>query len=171
MSEKPNYRVAFADVPEIVVKPHETNAENTAEFRARIVHGAETGVMLANRGPGYHTTPHMHDAEQFNYILSGEIWFFVEKNGYRCKAGDLMRIPKNRVHWAWNRGPGHAVVLETHAPPITANNQHNELIVSVLGPDEDRSKTTLTNVFPDFDQAEMKEIERRAIAAEMESAS
>ena len=167
MGDKPNYRVAFEDVPVITVKPVDPN--NTAPFQARIIHGWETGIMHAVRAPNYHTEPHSHDSEQFNYIVDGEIWFFVEDRGYRCKAGDVMRIPRNKIHWAWNRGSGQATVIETHSPPITANNQNNEKIVVLLGPDEDASKRiTHTNVFPPFDHEAVKAIEDRAISEEME---
>jgi len=169
VAEKPNYRVAFEDVPVITVKPVDPN--NKAPFQARIIHGWETGIMHAVRAPGYHTEPHSHDAEQINYIVDGEIWFFVEENGYRCKAGDVMRIPRNKVHWAWNRGPGEATVIETHSPPITANNQNNEKIVSLLGPDEDPAERyTPTNVFPPFDHAAVRRVEERAFAEEVEAA-
>jgi quercetin dioxygenase-like cupin family protein len=66
--------------------------------------------MMADRGAGYHTKPHVHDCEQWNYIISGEIWFFVEEHGYRCRKGDVMRIPRNRPHWAYNRRFGAFVV-------------------------------------------------------------
>ena len=62
--------------------------------------------------PGYHTRPHMHDCEQMNYIVSGEMYFFVDGRGYRCRQGDVMRIPRNKVHWAWNRGKDTAVIFE-----------------------------------------------------------
>ena len=36
--------------------------------------GSTTAVALyATRAPGYHTTPHAHEAEQINYVLEGEI--------------------------------------------------------------------------------------------------
>jgi quercetin dioxygenase-like cupin family protein len=169
VGENPKYRVALADVPVITVKP--SNPRNTAPFEARIIHGWETGFMHAVRAPGYHTEPHAHPSEQFNYIVEGEIWFFVEEHGYRCKAGDVMRIPRDKVHWAWNRGPGSATVIETHSPPITANNQNLEKIVSLLGPDEDPSRRTVTtNVFPQFDQDAVDRIEERALAEETEQA-
>jgi quercetin dioxygenase-like cupin family protein len=169
VGDKPNYRVAFEDVPMITVKP--VDPTNTAPFQARIIHGWETGNMHAVRAPGYHTKPHSHDSEQFNYIVDGEIWFFVEEHGYRCKAGDVMRIPRNKVHWAWNRGPGNATVIETHSPPLTAYTQNLEKIVSLLGPDEDPSQRTInTNVFPPFDQDAVDRIEARALAEESEAA-
>ena len=70
--------------------------------------------MWATRAPGYHTTPHAHEAEQINYVLEGEIWFFVEDRGFLCKAGDFHRIPGHKIHWAWNRSNADAVVVEAH---------------------------------------------------------
>lgn len=165
MTDKPQYRINFADVQEIVVKPHDP--KNSAPFRARIVHGAQAGMMLADRGAGYHTKPHTHDAEQWNYIMSGEIWFFVETHGYLCKQGDVMRIPKNRSHWAWNRSSSNAIILECHTPRLCADHQNDELIASVLGPDEDTTQfPTMTNDFAPFNQAEIDAIEQRAFNEE-----
>lgn len=45
--------------------------------------------MIASRAPGYHTRPHAHESEQINYVLEGEIWFFVEDKGFLCRKGDL----------------------------------------------------------------------------------
>ena len=76
--------------------------------------------MWATRAPGYHTTPHAHEAEQINYVLEGEIWFFVEEHGFLCKAGDFHRIPGHKIHWAWNRSNSDAVVVEAHSPALVA---------------------------------------------------
>jgi len=163
---KPRYRIAVDDVKEIVIKPN--NPNNKAPFRARILHGSDSSIMIAERGSGYHTEPHKHDCEQINYIMSGEMWFFVEKDAYRCLPGDVMRIPPNAVHWAWNRGSEPVTILECHAPRVTADNQHNDRIASLLGPQEDSSKMkTVTNVYVPYVQAEIDEIEKKAIAAEM----
>jgi gentisate 1,2-dioxygenase len=76
--------------------------------------------MYATRAPGYHTTPHAHEAEQINYVLEGEIWFFVEERGFLCKAGDFHRIPADKIHWAWNRSEADAIVVEAHSPALVA---------------------------------------------------
>ncbi|HEY1267568.1 MAG TPA: cupin domain-containing protein [Candidatus Binatia bacterium] len=81
-------------------------------------YGNECSLMVATRGPGYHTRPHVHESEQINYILEGEIWFFVEQQGYHCKKGDFQRVPANKIHWAWNRSDQEAVVAEAHAPGL-----------------------------------------------------
>jgi quercetin dioxygenase-like cupin family protein len=78
--------------------------------------GNECSLSSVTRVPGYHTLPHQHDSEQINYIADGEIWFFVEERAYQCRAGDFQRVPRNLVHWAWNRSDKPATVIETHAP-------------------------------------------------------
>jgi quercetin dioxygenase-like cupin family protein len=81
-------------------------------------YGNECSLMIAVRAPGYHTTPHVHESEQLNYIMDGEIWFFVEDRAFQCKAGDFQRIPANKIHWAWNRSDKDALVAEAHAPGL-----------------------------------------------------
>ena len=50
-------------------------------------YGNECSLMIATRAPGYHTRPHMHESEQINYILKGEIWFFCRGPGLSLQAG------------------------------------------------------------------------------------
>ena len=109
MADKPNYRVNRRDVK--MTERVAMAAVGKSVLRAQKVHGTDTSIMFAERASGYHTSPHMHDCEQMNYIVSGEIYFFVDGRGYRCKAGDVMRIPRNKMHWAWNRGKETAIDL------------------------------------------------------------
>ena len=81
-------------------------------------YGNECSLMIATRRPGYHTKPHQHESEQINYVLDGEIWFFVKDKGYLCKKGDFHRIPANTVHWAFNRSDKDATVAEAHSPGL-----------------------------------------------------
>ena len=101
--------VKSADVPER--KGVRTGAEGQGSMVSVKGYGNECSLMIASRAPGYHTTPHIHESEQLNYIQEGEIWFFVEEQGFHCKKGDFQRIPGNKVHWAWNRSDRDAVVL------------------------------------------------------------
>jgi quercetin dioxygenase-like cupin family protein len=73
-------------------------------------------MSVVTRVPGYHTLPHRHDNEQINYIADGDFWFFVEDKAYHCKTGDFQRVPRNVVHWAWNRSDRTANVIEIHTP-------------------------------------------------------
>ena len=160
---KPSYRMRKDDLPVRRAKPSSAARDDVVLSTQRI-YGNETSIMFAERGPGYHTRPHRHDAEQINVIMSGEIWFFVEGRGWRCKAGDIMRIPRNRLHWAYNRGTEKCVIIESHCPPLIGNDEEaRKTAVPLLGPDEDVAavKYVVNQVVP-MDPAEVAAIEERA---------
>jgi quercetin dioxygenase-like cupin family protein len=161
MSDKPNYRVNRRDVR--TTERVAMAAVGKSVLRAQKVHGVETSLMFAERASGYHTSPHKHDCEQMNYIVSGEIFFFVDGRGYRCKAGDVMRIPRNKVHWAWNRGTETAVVFESHCPPLRDRGGD---AYPLLGPDDPENIVIMSNILVKMDQAEIDAIEARGIAEE-----
>jgi gentisate 1,2-dioxygenase len=84
----------------------------------RFVYGNEANLMLATRSAGYHSKPHRHDCEQLNYLVDGELYIFIEDEGYLLRPGDFLRIPRNAVHWAWNRGKVACILIEVHAPVL-----------------------------------------------------
>ena len=110
--------IQSADVPTRTVV--RTGVEGEGAMVVKRGYGNECSLMWATRAPGYHTTPHAHEAEQINYVLEGEIWFFAEDRGFLCKAGDFHRIPGHKIHWAWNRSNAEAVVVEAHSPALVA---------------------------------------------------
>ena len=126
-------------------------------------YGNESSLMMATRPPGYHTKPHMHVSEQINHVLEGEIWFFVEDQGYLCKKGDFHRIPANKVHWAWNRSQFDAVVIESHSPPLVGG----EIIKSAAGLFDEgetpRLRSPGENQFVPYDQ---EGVERKVLYGE-----
>src|ERR1700741_333911 len=85
-------------------------------------YGNECSLMIATRKPGYHTKPHEHESEQINYVLEGEIWFFVKDQGFLCKQGDFSRIPAGKIHWAWNRSDKDSLIIESHSPSQIGEN-------------------------------------------------
>lgn len=95
-----------------------TGSRGEGSMISRKGYGNESSLMITARAPGYHTRPHVHESEQINYVLEGEIWFFVEDKGFHCQQGDFHRIPANKVHWAWNRSDKNTVVAEAHAPGL-----------------------------------------------------
>jgi mannose-6-phosphate isomerase-like protein (cupin superfamily) len=165
MSDKPNYRINRRDV-KMTEKVAQAAVGNSV-LRTQKVYGVETSIMFAERAPGYHTSPHKHDCEQMNYIVSGEMYFFVDGRGYRCFPGDVMRIPRGKVHWAWNRGKETAVVFESHSPPLTGTIHGRGDAAPLLGPDDDPSIIQhKPNILVKMDQAEIDAIEARGIAEE-----
>ena len=106
----------------------------TGRMVVRKAHGNECSLMIATRKPGYHTKPHEHESEQINYVLDGEIWFFVKDKGFLCKKGDFHRVPANTVHWAYNRSDSDCTVAEAHAQvAVDADAQPADLPLLELG--------------------------------------
>jgi gentisate 1,2-dioxygenase len=119
--------------------------------------------MHAVRAPGYHTTPHAHAAEQLNHMLQGEIWYFVEDQGFLCKAGDFHRVPSNQIHWAWNRSNADAIVVEAHAPALVAGPQSEGSIGLFADGETKEARAACQNNFVAYD---WRSVERRIFGRE-----
>jgi quercetin dioxygenase-like cupin family protein len=171
MGNKQNYHARRDDLPVRRAMPSAAVSQDMVLATQR-VYGTENSIMFAERGPGYHTRPHRHDCEQINYVVSGEIWFFVDDQGYRCRKGDIMRIPRNKVHWAYNSSSENAVLIESHCPPLIGNNaEARTTAVPLLGSDEDVAavKYVVNEIVP-LDPAWVAEVEERAIGKAVENA-
>jgi quercetin dioxygenase-like cupin family protein len=154
-----SYRVNGRDVPDAKPNP-KTATQKTGLLSAKIVFGTDTSLMIATRQRGYHSLPHVHDAEQLNYVLSGSIWFFIEEEGIEAVEGDFVRIPKGKVHWAWTKS-GPCTLVEVHAPPLIGDAELREKAVGLLSADEDGlSIQGIENIFVDYPG--IAEIEKRA---------
>jgi quercetin dioxygenase-like cupin family protein len=108
--------VKRANVPEKIRA--QSGATGEGSMVVKKAYGNECNLMIATRGPGYHTKPHVHECEQINYVSEGDIWFFVEDRGFHCMRGEFLRVPATKVHWAWNNSDMDAVVVEAHAPAL-----------------------------------------------------
>ncbi len=116
--------------------------------------GTSSTMMVATRTPGYHSTPHRHDCEQLNYQLKGEIWVFIEDEYFLVREGDYLRIPPNKIHWAWNRTDEPVMMIESHTPGLEA--LPKDLTPYLLDEDEDPASVKLMpNIFiePEFRDA------------------
>jgi quercetin dioxygenase-like cupin family protein len=128
-----------------------TGVEGEGSMIVRRAFGRECSLMHAVRAPGYHTTPHAHAAEQINHVLAGEIWFFVEDQGFHCKAGDFHRVPSNKIHWAWNRSNADAIVVEAHSPALVAGPQSEGSIGLFAEGENSQARDPCQNNFVPFD--------------------
>jgi quercetin dioxygenase-like cupin family protein len=162
MGVRSPYRVNVDDIPPFQVAPPSQDAPSAIDVR--MVYGTDTGVMVATRKQGYHSRPHHHDSEQWNYVLDGEVWFFIGDDGFRARKGDIVRVPRNIVHWAWVRSAGGCTLLETHTPSLTGDPALAKGAVALVAPGETPDANGVDNLFVDYPQA--KEIERRALAAD-----
>jgi mannose-6-phosphate isomerase-like protein (cupin superfamily) len=122
------------DVPEVGGAAFGLDTEDTGgKLSTKAVFGKTLGLFIAERAAGYHSDPHVHACEQLNYVDEGEIWIFVEDEGYHLEAGDFLRVPALAVHWAWNRGDGSCRLFEAHAPALAEGVPE---AVSLLADDE-----------------------------------
>src|SRR4051812_8850606 len=96
---------------------------HSGSMKTLFVYGNEANMMVATRSAGYHSKPHKHTPEQLNYVVSGELWIFVEEEGYHLKTGDFLRIPGNALHWAWNRGDIPCTMVQCHAPVLSPDDR------------------------------------------------
>lgn len=155
------YLISLSDVPAVDMAPP-SQIDKGGALLAQMVFGMETSFMVAERETGYHSPPHYHDAEQMNYVVDGSIWIFVEDGGFRAVKGDIFRIPRNAIHWAWVRDPGGCKLFETHTPPLTGDEKMKNGAVAMLGASEDKAKVRgVTNLFPDG--IDWRAVERRVI--------
>jgi mannose-6-phosphate isomerase-like protein (cupin superfamily) len=169
MTAKPNYRVNLKDVTVRRARPTTTP---DGEFKStQRIYGMESSLLFADRDPDYHTNPHRHDCEQLNYVLSGEIWFFIEDKAWRCREGDIMRIPRDKVHWAWVKGEENCAVVEVHTPPLPGNGEAARKAATALLADDEvlSDDRCATNARVPMDPKDVAEIEARAIAEEEEA--
>lgn len=153
---------ALADIPETILVPakHLTGGS----VGAQIAYGRDCSLMVATRQPGYHSKPHRHDAEQLNYVLAGELYIFVDQDGFLARAGDVFRIPRNAVHWSWVQGSAPCVLLEVHAPALIGDPGVTETARALIDHDErgDGIAAVASEWPTDIDQAA---VERRVMDA------
>jgi quercetin dioxygenase-like cupin family protein len=84
----------------------------------RLVFGEECSIGVSTRTGQHHSEPHTHDQEQLNYIVEGEMWFFIRDRGYCVRKGDFLRIPRDEVHWSWVKTEEPCVCIECFSPPM-----------------------------------------------------
>jgi quercetin dioxygenase-like cupin family protein len=152
--------IRLDDVPETVLVP--ATHLSGGSIGAKIAYGKDASIIVATRQPGYHSKPHLHDAEQLNYVLAGELYVFIDDTGFLVKTGDLFRVPRNAVHWSWVQGTKPCVLLEAHAPPLIGDPGITDTAVALMTDAEESAVVTgIGSEWPhDVDQAS---VERRVM--------
>lgn len=118
-------KINIDELPNLeVVESGNLRNQDPNTLSTKLVYGTETAFRYAGRAPGYHSKPHVHDCEQLNYVLEGELSIYMEGMEYRIGPGDFMNVPANAVHWAWNRGETNCVMIESHTPVHAPRNAY-----------------------------------------------
>jgi mannose-6-phosphate isomerase-like protein (cupin superfamily) len=149
--------IALADIPETNLVPRKFLTGGSVG--AHIAYGRETSIMIARRQPQYHSKPHAHDSEQLNYVIEGELYVFIESDGFLVKRGDIFRVPRNAIHWSWVQGTTPCVLLETHTPPLIGDPGVMGTAVALIDRDETRDGIeAIPSQWPaGFDQAAVEQ--------------
>lgn len=158
--------VPLARIPETVLVP--AKYLSGGSIGAQIAYGADMSLLVATRQPGYHSKPHVHDAEQLNYVLEGELFVFVDDDGFLATKGDIFRIPRNAVHWSRVGGSGPCVLLEAHTPPLIGDPGVVDTAVALIVRDLDPAPTMVRSEWPA--DVDCSAVEARVIAREQASA-
>jgi len=141
------------DMPDTVLVP--TRHLSGGSVGAKIAYGKTCSLIHATREPGYHSKPHKHDAEQLNYVLQGEVCVFIGDEVIHAKAGDIVRVPSNVIHWSWVQGDSPCTVIEMHTPSLIGDPGVLDTAVSLLGDGEEAEGMSYvqSEYLPDFDPA------------------
>ena len=131
----------------------------TTSFSTQLIHGLQASLMLAERPPGYHSAPHRHDCEQLNLMHSGELHIYTTESAYRLRAGDVLRIPANIVHWSWNRSEEPCTLIEVHAPGIQDDPLFAGVAVGLFAEGEASPAAGPHNEFVDVDRSVVDKVE------------
>lgn len=93
-------------------------AAASGKLTSKCVHGLEHNMTVATRKGGYHSVPHIHDAEQIHYLVKGEIKIFTSDHGFDCRVGDFNIVPSNVPHWALVPTDDENILLQVHSPVL-----------------------------------------------------
>jgi quercetin dioxygenase-like cupin family protein len=127
-------------------------------------YGNEVSLMYAIRSAGYHSFPHVHDAEQLNFCLEGEIWIFVDEEAHLLEKNDFHRVPRGAIHWAWNRSDKDIILLEAHTPPLISFPDNPDAEKASVGLFSDNEKPNVVSKVANLFLEEYREHQKRVEA-------
>ena len=104
----------------------------TGSLTSQFVYAESLNFMIARRGAGYHSRPHVHDCEQMNLLVEGRLWIFVEDRAYQLSSGDFFRVPRGARHWAYNDAED-CLLVEAHAPLLDPGSKEHAVALLPKG--------------------------------------
>jgi quercetin dioxygenase-like cupin family protein len=148
------YHINKDDVPEAGL------GSKGGELKTRMVYGEDTSMMYAERPEDYHSKPHAHDSEQFNYVIEGKIWIFIEDEAMLLEPGDFNRIPELDIHWSKvEEGP--CIMVESHTPPYIGDpdlaGEEFEKVVGLFEDEDEHPDSISVNIWGSESYAENEE--------------
>jgi mannose-6-phosphate isomerase-like protein (cupin superfamily) len=108
------------------VRPVDFAAFKPEEFHSQFIGDATSGVdsclLICTHvpaGKGTSAGLHVHVADQFYYILRGQMQVQIGAQQYTANPGSLVFIPAGAPHWNWNDGREDEVHAELIVPAPT----------------------------------------------------
>jgi quercetin dioxygenase-like cupin family protein len=128
-------------------------AAAAGKLTSKCIHGLEHNMTIARRRGGYHSVPHIHDAEQLHIPIKGDIDIFTSEAGFACKEGDFNIVAPNIPHWAEVSSEDDNVLLQAHSPVLGSAANRKALLT-----EEERAQGVFTvfNMTPWREQDIMK---------------
>ena len=108
--------VKSKDVPERMTI--QSGASGEGSMVVTKAYGNECSLMIAVRRPGYTRSRMFTNQSRLTSLWTGKSGSSSKTGVSIAKKGDFQRIPANKIHWAWNRSDGDALVAEAHAPAL-----------------------------------------------------
>jgi quercetin dioxygenase-like cupin family protein len=93
-------------------------AAASGKLTSKCVHGLEHNMTIATRKGGYHSVPHIHDAEQIHFLVKGQIKIYTPDDGFDCREGDFNIVARNVPHWAIVPTEDENILLQVHSPVL-----------------------------------------------------
>jgi len=82
----------------------------------KAITGEGATVALHRLMPGNTPQPHKHPHEQIAYIMSGEVDFYVDGEPVRLRAGGMVVVPPDTMHYAVVVGDEPVMNLDIFTP-------------------------------------------------------
>ncbi len=131
---------------------------------ARVVYSPNASIMITTRSPGYHSRASAHEGDELDYVTEGEMWLFIEDTGFIVRAGDFVRIPGGKMHWAWNNSDKPCTMVHIHTPPFIGNPGAADTAVGMLTEAEVRNGFPIAKDVFDH-ELDTEAVERRVMGA------
>ena len=135
-------------------------AAAAGKLTSKCVHGLEHNMTIARRKGGYHSAPHIHDAEQLHIPVTGDINIFTPAAGFACREGDFNIVAPNVPHWAEVPAEADNVLLQAHSPVLGSARNRRALLTEA---ERARPVLTVFNMTPwrADDIMKVEEVHRR----------
>lgn len=65
-------------------------ADAAGKLTSKCIHGIKHNMTIARRKGGYHSAPHIHDAEQLHFVIQGNITIYRDDRGFACKEAGVI---------------------------------------------------------------------------------